>query len=340
MGRTKHGTRITTADKIRADLKAQGYSSRKISVREPHHGDVTVTIRDAGVKLADIKAIADVYRHVRYCEASGEILLGGNTYVEVTYDRDVIRPYAELVAGLLAGIGQGYGISIGDLVLVWTHEPTSGHRTVSKVEGPGDLYRMYAGWGTSEPTAADFMGAAEEIARDLLGRGVEVKHNPRPAPAPKAPLCVTCNDTGAVYTAGQVSVACPACSPDPEPEPPTPAPEDSHTPSRMRGLLAGRTGDTKFQVACREAAETWLEQNQPAPPPPEPASATSTISVILFTPIKAGDRIWWVLARTPEAALDEVLRESEDLGFKATAPHDGVTPDEHGMIPARIVIRR
>lgn len=98
--------------------------------------------------------------------------------------------------------------------------------------------------------------------------------------------------------------------------------------------------DTKFQVACREAAETWLEQNQPAPPPPEPASATSTISVILFTPIKAGDRIWWVLARTPEAALDEVLRESEDLGFKATAPHDGVTPDEHGMIPARIVIRR
>lgn len=46
---------------------------------------IDVTIKALGIKLADVKGIAEKFEHVRYDEYSGEILGGGNRYVSVKF---------------------------------------------------------------------------------------------------------------------------------------------------------------------------------------------------------------------------------------------------------------
>lgn len=66
---------------IRADLKAAGFSSRKISVRQVDDG-VCVTIRASDIPLCLVEKIANRYEDIRK-DCHGEPLLGGNTYVDV-----------------------------------------------------------------------------------------------------------------------------------------------------------------------------------------------------------------------------------------------------------------
>lgn len=74
---------------IRAELKANGYSSRRVGVAIKYSGyssSIRVTIKDREIDKAEIERIARKYRDVDYDEATGEILAGGNTYVFVKYD--------------------------------------------------------------------------------------------------------------------------------------------------------------------------------------------------------------------------------------------------------------
>lgn len=80
--------------KIRADLKAAGIPARAVSVRVTDAGystAVNVKIKDISVDKAVVEKIAMRHRDVSYDERSGEILEGGNTYVWVDYDYDVMR---------------------------------------------------------------------------------------------------------------------------------------------------------------------------------------------------------------------------------------------------------
>lgn len=85
------------ANTIRAALKAAGYNARRVTVKSggsSTHSSYKVTIRDASVSLSAITKIAMPYENVRR-DGYGEILSGGNTYVDVEYHDSVVGPIAE-----------------------------------------------------------------------------------------------------------------------------------------------------------------------------------------------------------------------------------------------------
>jgi hypothetical protein len=89
------------ADRLRAALKQAGFNARCVSVRHDH-STLRVTIRDASVSLTRVQEIAGAFESVHRCEATGEILLGGNCYVDTEYDDKVIQPLRTEFAALLA----------------------------------------------------------------------------------------------------------------------------------------------------------------------------------------------------------------------------------------------
>jgi hypothetical protein len=91
-------TVVTAADRLRAALKQAGFTARQATVRQ-RHSTLHVTIRDAAVSLTRVTAIAAPFEVVRRDQASGEILCGGNTYVDIEYAPAVVAP---VKASLLA----------------------------------------------------------------------------------------------------------------------------------------------------------------------------------------------------------------------------------------------
>ncbi len=128
----------TKADALRADLKAAGFKPKQVTVRQTAGCSLDVTIRDAAVSLTAVKAIADKHVRVRYCEASGEILSGGNTFVGVRYVDTVIDPVAKKIAAILR-TSNGHAVQVTPSVSVsvdadgcdynakvWLHEGHTG----------------------------------------------------------------------------------------------------------------------------------------------------------------------------------------------------------------------
>lgn len=99
-------TTAKPADAIRAALKARGISRRQVSVVHDHYSmgsSIRVRIRDAAVRLSVVKEIANAHERVDYDRATGEILSGGNRFVDVAYDEAALAPLtAELLPALQA----------------------------------------------------------------------------------------------------------------------------------------------------------------------------------------------------------------------------------------------
>lgn len=95
-------TRKDKAATIRKDLKALGWSGRQVSVRVCRGSSIYVTVKDPTVSLHKVEKIAMPYQSVRRCEYSGEILSGGNTFITVEYDRNLVREKAAEVESLLS----------------------------------------------------------------------------------------------------------------------------------------------------------------------------------------------------------------------------------------------
>ena len=77
------------AKDIRKQIKNElGLNSRQVSVRSTA-GSIRVEVK-VPVAIAPIKEIAMQARRVRYCEFSGEILSGGNVFVNVSYARGAL----------------------------------------------------------------------------------------------------------------------------------------------------------------------------------------------------------------------------------------------------------
>lgn len=103
------------AQALRAALKAAGYNARKVTVRDrggSTHTSLHVTIRDASVSLSKVRAIAAPHEHVRRDPASGEILLGGNTYLDVEYVDALVAPIKESFAAKIAAVPEGTEVSL------------------------------------------------------------------------------------------------------------------------------------------------------------------------------------------------------------------------------------
>lgn len=73
-----------SAKAIRQALKSKlKLTSKDVSVRTSH-GSFRLNILTAEVDAAKVKAIAARFESIRYCEATGYMLSGGNTFVFVT----------------------------------------------------------------------------------------------------------------------------------------------------------------------------------------------------------------------------------------------------------------
>lgn len=89
-----------TAEIIRKELKKLGYGSNKLSVRSGYRGysafvDVTVKFPIEGIareneELINIKRAIRKFEEIDRCDVSGEILQGGNTYINLLYNGYII----------------------------------------------------------------------------------------------------------------------------------------------------------------------------------------------------------------------------------------------------------
>lgn len=140
------------ADRLRAALKQAGYNARRVSVRHDH-STLRVTIRDASVSLAKVREIAGAFESVRRCEATGEILLGGNCYVDTEYDDKVIQPLKAQIAALLTAAPFDTYV---DVLGGFRALKESGVREDVRLAGPGFHF--------SNDRASGIVWAAERLA--------------------------------------------------------------------------------------------------------------------------------------------------------------------------------
>ncbi|NFT08412.1 hypothetical protein FDF26_15340 [Clostridium botulinum] len=75
------------AKELRSKLKEIGYNSRMVSVRSSY-SSIDLSIKSADVDFKTVEDLANKYESIRRDEATGEILAGGNIYVNVEYDYD------------------------------------------------------------------------------------------------------------------------------------------------------------------------------------------------------------------------------------------------------------
>jgi hypothetical protein len=102
----------SAADKARRALRDAGYSRRQVTARQDH-STLRVTIRDEAVSLAAVRAVVGDLEHVRRDEGTGEILAGGNTFLDVEYTADVISPFLQAARELFAAVTPGHLVRIG-----------------------------------------------------------------------------------------------------------------------------------------------------------------------------------------------------------------------------------
>ena len=147
------------AARIRAELKAMGWSSRDVSVRAETYSlgaTIRVTVRNPAVPMAAVRKVAGVYQTVSYCQVTGEVLGGGNTYVEVEYARETIDSMAAPLLALLLTVADEPGrvVDLGD---GWM---------AARSDEPGDYWRA---WSSSDERDV-YCWSADFCARQVAER--------------------------------------------------------------------------------------------------------------------------------------------------------------------------
>lgn len=85
---------------VRTALKAMGYGPREISVRGESYSmgsSINVCVKVRGVDLKAVEAVAMGAERVDRCEITGDILSGGNRFVHVKYDGELLASLAATV---------------------------------------------------------------------------------------------------------------------------------------------------------------------------------------------------------------------------------------------------
>lgn len=85
-----HITTEEAAQQLRQRLKAAGYNSRRVSVRKSYSSmgsSISVTIHDPAISLHAVKELAEPAECIDRCSITGEILSGGNRYLDVQHSK-------------------------------------------------------------------------------------------------------------------------------------------------------------------------------------------------------------------------------------------------------------
>jgi len=147
------------ADALRAALKAAGFNARRVSVRADN-SLLRVTIRDASASLTKVKAIAAPFESVRHCQATGEILAGGNIFLACEYADALVAPVKATILAVLdpAPNDEYVALSGGYHAMKCTRQSGQGASYVWEVQmkGPGFTW--------SNEIAVGVGWAAERIA--------------------------------------------------------------------------------------------------------------------------------------------------------------------------------
>lgn len=83
---------------IREELKKNGINTKMVSVTGKSCGysdSITVKIKDLKINKKLVDEIAIKQKEVSYCQVSGEILEGCNTYVFIDFDYDALKKETE-----------------------------------------------------------------------------------------------------------------------------------------------------------------------------------------------------------------------------------------------------
>ena len=95
------------AKEIRGILKEKGI---KASVRMRSGSAISIYIQDLGADYEAVREVAQSFENIRRCEYTHEILSGGNDFVFVSYDYDVLREssknYIELAEQYLTELAE------------------------------------------------------------------------------------------------------------------------------------------------------------------------------------------------------------------------------------------
>lgn len=112
-------TKNDRAKAIRSQLKTElGANARQISVRVSSYSlgcTIRVLVKSARFGLADVDRIARAHENLRRCEYSGEILMGGNAYVDVEYAREATATLTAYLEARLDALAPGEVAPVGGL---------------------------------------------------------------------------------------------------------------------------------------------------------------------------------------------------------------------------------
>jgi hypothetical protein len=194
---------------IRAALKGAGYGTKQVSVRNDSYSmgsTVHVRIKDPAVPLAKVEAIANRSERVDRDEATGEILSGGNMFVEVSYEHGVLLGYAERATAQLADGKTTFGVFS---VRADEHEKDTLHvwkRAAGGATYAQRLYREHAGEGLARLLATSgLLGTLDETPP---AAPVE----PEPEPVADVELLARMNAAAANVDPEPMRAACTVCT--------------------------------------------------------------------------------------------------------------------------------
>lgn len=113
---------------LRSELKSElGYNARQVSIRA-RDCSVYFTIRDAEVSYAKVEQFASRAESISRCHVSGEILSGGNTFVNIAVTDEVKATWsAHLVGPIKAAYAllqleknpESTGVPVNDDLMIW-----------------------------------------------------------------------------------------------------------------------------------------------------------------------------------------------------------------------------
>lgn len=166
-------TNLRPADALRATLKAAGFNARRVSVRHDH-STLRVTVRDPSASLTQVKAIAAPFESVRHCQATGEILSGGNTFFSCEYSDALVEPIKVAIAKMLDAAPSDEMVTvIGDFrAAKISRERGATYPDEVRIEGPSFDYRNHmacgAHWAAERIAVAylDTRALASDAAQD------------------------------------------------------------------------------------------------------------------------------------------------------------------------------